>query len=223
MISPSRLVVACATLLLAACGGLQDRSQPPVSRVEEPSTPEEVVQPICPETPALTCPELPTPVCSSPSMLVTQRQSAQQSTGQEKLSRVVQDQTYALKALLDESTVRCSSAGYSASFLKVLIPEVAQFTVFDHRNAGEAAPCIAAGECSSELNPENFLGTPRKEGREEVQIRAVLTLDLQIDHDARTCEVSLREELTTEIRGVPFFHLRQGPISSRVYEDCLGG
>jgi hypothetical protein len=123
--------------------------------------------------------------------------------------------------VLDASTVLCSSADYSATFLKVLIPQIASVTVFDHTNAGAGAPCIAAGQCSETLFPDMLIDTGKPD--EDISLRVVRTRTLAIDHDAKTCAASLVEELHTTIRGVSFYHERDGALPGPAvsYADCL--
>lgn len=141
-------------------------------------------------------------------------------TGVDEVTRVIQDEIFPVSVTLDESTVLCSSADYAATFLKVLIPDIAQVTLFDHRNFAVAAPCIAAGECSDELNPSTILDAGGN-GEIVAPLRVMLTGIYVVNHDAQTCTVRLREDLSTVIRGVEFTHAREGFVSERAVEDCL--
>ena len=141
-------------------------------------------------------------------------------TGMEVRKVTVRDLTHSMNVVLDESTVLCSAADYSATFLKVLIPQIADVTLFDHRNAGVDAPCIAAGACTDALSPATILDSCHP--NEQIDVNVALISEYHIDHDQKTCAVSLVERINTEIRGIRFFHTRGGDISSRTYQDCLG-
>ena len=141
-------------------------------------------------------------------------------TGFEKRELLLRDDAFKTTVALNSDTVLCSSADYNANFLKVLIPEVANATLFDHRNTSVGAPCIAAGICTATFNEATFLasGGPT----EDIDVNVVMIGHYDIDHDTQTCSVWLSEEIFTTIREVDFYHLRFTDISNRAYEDCLG-
>ncbi len=141
------------------------------------------------------------------------------ATGQALGETVLQDATTPMTIVLDESTVRCSAADYSATFLKVLIPQIAEVTLLDHTNAGAPAPCIAAGPCTETMSPASIVDPQR--ATEAIELRVLRTEVTAVDHDQRTCHVSLREELFTTIRGVAFYHLRNGLDREPAYADCV--
>src|SRR5262249_16938805 len=64
---------------------------------------------------------------------------------QEYKEEVVHQTTTPVEVALNEQTVLCSHADYSALYLKVLIPKLASLTLLNHQNAGAGAPCVAAG------------------------------------------------------------------------------
>jgi hypothetical protein len=129
---------------------------------------------------------------------------------------VVRDQTTTVGVDLNAQTVKCSAADYSMPMLKVLIPNLAALTVLNHRNTKEGAPCVAAGQCGAALGPQSILGSGA--GSERIPVRVVLKKVAQLD--GAVCHVSLVETVTTEIRGVPFFHERQQAVADRAADDC---
>lgn len=134
---------------------------------------------------------------------------------------IIADRTTIVSVDLNEQTVKCSAADYSAPMLKVLVPALARLTVLDHRNFGEGAPCLAAGRCTMGENGR-WVGTDviLKPGRgiEQIPVRVVLKKTLQVEGDI--CRVTLVETVTTNIRGVPFFHERLQDVAQRVAADC---
>ena len=141
----------------------------------------------------------------------------------ETREELVHETTTSVDLLLTPETVICSHADYSASFLKVLIPELAAITLLDHQNTDAGAPCVAAGECApfGDHAPDDILD--EADTSETVDIRVRATRLEEIDHDARTCATSLRERVDLEIRGVRFAHERYASLGSRPYGDCTAG
>jgi|GEM_PF-5221690 len=129
---------------------------------------------------------------------------------------VVRDQTTPVDVDLNAQTVKCSAADYSAPMLKVLVPGLADLTVLNHRNTREGAPCIAAGKCSATVGPQTILQSGA--GTVRAPIRVVLKKVAAIDGDV--CHVTLVETVTTQIRGVPFFHEREQAVADRAAADC---
>jgi hypothetical protein len=158
---------------------------------------------------------------TTPVMNPTMPTPVPQPTGTEQRISVVSDVTTPFTIALDDTTVLCSSADYSATFLKVLIPQIASVTVFDHTNSGAGEPCMAAGQCSDTLNPSVLIDASRPD--EDIMLRVVRTRTLTIDYDAKTCAAKLVEELHTAIRGIVFYHERDGalPGPTPSYADCL--
>jgi hypothetical protein len=129
---------------------------------------------------------------------------------------VIRDQTTTVSVDLNAQTVKCSVADYSAPMLKVLIPDLAELTVLNHRNTREGAPCVAAGKCGDTVGPQNLLSDGA--GTDRIPVRVVLKKVSTLDGDV--CHVSLVETVTTEIRGVAFFHERAQDVADRAPADC---
>jgi hypothetical protein len=129
---------------------------------------------------------------------------------------VLRDETTNVNVDLNAKTVKCSAADYSMPMLKVLVPGLADITLLNHRNTREGAPCIAAGQCTESLGPQSIL--KNGEGTERIPVRVVLKKVTTIEGDV--CHVSLVETVTTEVRGLPFFHERYQPVADRTAADC---
>lgn len=118
---------------------------------------------------------------------------------------------------VDVSTakMKLSNAGYSSLTLKVLVPELADVTVLDHRNVGEGAPCLATYDANT---PEEIIqGRPTID---QVQFTIVLQKTTQLDPVAQTCKVSLNELIDGKIRGFLFSHERTIVVGNRNVADC---
>ena len=119
---------------------------------------------------------------------------------------------------VDISTTKLkrSSSGYSTALLKVLVPELADVTILDHRNAGEPAPCLATYDAYS---PEDVI-----QGRPDVEkIKFTITLQkiATLSHDpTQTCSVTLNELVEGTIRGFKFIHERSLVVGNRNVDDC---
>ena len=138
----------------------------------------------------------------------------------ESREELVHETTTSVDLLLTPETVICSHADYSATFLKVLIPQLASITLLDHQNTDAGAPCVAAGECApfGDHAPSDILD--EADTSETVDIRVRATRLEEIDHEAQTCTTALRERVDLEIRGVRFAHERYADLGSRPYGDC---
>lgn len=143
-----------------------------------------------------------------------------QAFANDSIERIVSDKTHELEIALNQKTVQCSMAGYGASFLKILIPQLSEVTVLDHRNFGADAPCVSAGMCApfGDLNPE--LVIDELNPIEKVEVRVVLKQTLQKDTNQKKCHVSITEEIETHVRGLKFTHQRFSDLGERNIEDC---
>lgn len=135
--------------------------------------------------------------------------------------QIVSETSTEIEVKLNHDTVLCSQADYSASFLKILIPQLKDLTVFDHRNFGAGAPCVAAGMCApfGQSGPLDILNEEKP--TEKIKVNVVLTRVFNLNKEKQTCHVSLKEEVTTTVRGIKFFHNRNGSIGERLFDDCL--
>jgi hypothetical protein len=129
---------------------------------------------------------------------------------------IIADRTTTVSVDLNEQTVKCSAADYSAPMLKVLVPALARLTILNHRNTAEGAPCLAAGRCSEAVGPDAILKPGA--GAEQIPVRVVLKKVVEVDGAA--CLVTLIETVTTKIRGTAFFHERRQEVAQRVAADC---
>lgn len=125
---------------------------------------------------------------------------------------------------LNAKTVLCSRADYAMPMLKVLIPELAGITLLDHQNTGAGAPCVTTGQvCDLDgaIGPDLIL--QGKDGREQIQVEVKADRIENVDHQQKKCQVNLREEVTTVIRGQKLTHERWADLGERSYADCVAG
>ena len=138
----------------------------------------------------------------------------------ESLEKVLSERVHHFNIELNATTVLCSQAGYSASFLKILIPQLADVTFLDHRNFGAEAPCVAAGECApiGDRTPGEIIDLLKP--TETVEVKVVATRVLTKDNQEKKCNVTLKEEIFTNVRGAPFYHIKSASLNQRNFEDC---
>ena len=147
--------------------------------------------------------------------------AANASAAVESREELVHETTTSVDLELTPDTVICSHADYSATFLKVLIPQLASITLLDHQNTDAGAPCVAAGECApfGDHAPADILDDADTSETVDITVRAIRMDD--IDHDAQTCTTTLKERVDLVIRGVPFAHERYASLGTRPYGDCI--
>ncbi len=124
-----------------------------------------------------------------------------------------------LPVTLDYTTVKCSSSGYKSPELKVLIPSLAPVTALNHRKPGESAPCVSAGVCSDQLDPQNIFKNGRIETKVPVSVK-LIRID-KYDVENKTCNTILKEEVSALIANIPFKAINYQNTGNRVLDDCL--
>jgi MYXO-CTERM domain-containing protein len=131
---------------------------------------------------------------------------------------VVHDTKRTVQIDLNAQNVLCSAADYGALFLKILIPELAGFTLLDHQNTGAGAPCVAAGPCQPGNQPADIIDTAKPTEIVDIHVKAIRVDEL--DTMAQTCETYLTETVDVTIRGKAFKHERFAQLGSRPVSDC---
>lgn len=116
---------------------------------------------------------------------------------------------------ISTAQVRLSSAGYSTPLVKVLVPGLADVTLFDHRNFGESAPCLAT---YSVRDPAKVIQD--QPAVEQVKMKITLSRTATINTSENICEIHLDEVVEATIRGFKFDHYRGKFIATRSIEDC---
>lgn len=132
--------------------------------------------------------------------------------------RVLRDQTTTIALALTPQTVFCSAVGYSASFLKVSVPDLDWLAHFDHRVEETGLPCAAAGPCSETVTPEALLSANPRLAL--VPVRVVLSEHLKLDPDERTCTRRLVEKVTIELTDRVLRHSVEGEPAAWPYDAC---
>lgn len=128
---------------------------------------------------------------------------------------VISERQVTLNVDISTARLKFSSSGYASPVVKVLVPELADVTLLDHRNVGEGAPCLASYQA---LTPEEVI--QENPAIEKVEFQIKLTKVPEINEKENTCEITLREEINGQIRGFAFTHSRAQVIAKRSVVDC---
>lgn len=117
---------------------------------------------------------------------------------------------------LSTAGIRLSNAGYgSTHFVKILVPQLAENTIMNHRNEGESAPCVATFQ--------TFKVEDVVQGNPEV-LTVPFTIEVKrtvwFDTWRKKCEISLSEFIVANVRGFEFIHERTQALPERSEEDC---
>jgi hypothetical protein len=142
--------------------------------------------------------------------------------------RVLISDSKVATVVLNETSVRCSAIGYGYPELKINIPSLDGWTIFDHSNirAGDliGQPCMTAGICKgarSDRDAGNSIDDILSGGPRTIQVKVnrkiVEVKNLgKADNGGDVCNRHIEERLSTEVlRGdskgtVAFTHLRAG-------------
>lgn len=129
-----------------------------------------------------------------------------------------------------EISFKWTTLGYGANTHKVILPELASHTLFNHRNPGEDGPCLR----SDRLKFNNLIMD--KDGKVIEQISSPDQLNLIvsdsikisikilnnyiIDRLENVCKVQMVEDVRTVINGEEFYHVMAKDMGYRFIEDC---
>ena len=128
---------------------------------------------------------------------------------------VLSEKEVTLNVDISTTKMKLSKADYSSPVVKVLVPELADVTILDHRNTGESAPCLATYET---LDPKDVIqGNP---ATEKVNFKVMLVKHTWAETSQNICHVKLIERVEGNIRGFKFTHDIQRSMGIRHMDDC---
>lgn len=128
---------------------------------------------------------------------------------------LLSEKTVPLTVDISTTKVKLSVADYSSPVVKVLVPDLADVTVLDHRNTGEGAPCMATYDT---LEPMDVIQD--NPSIEEIPMTIKLEKIVSEDFSNNVCHVTLSETITSNIRGFEFNHYKSHYIGTRHIDDC---
>lgn len=132
------------------------------------------------------------------------------------VEEIISTKTVNLPVDLSTAGIRLSNRGYGERFfVKILVPQLADNTLMNHRNEGESAPCVATfqtGEVEDVVKgkPET-LTVPFT-----IEVKRVV----YANPNTNQCSIALHEDVSAEVRGYKFVHHRQIQLPERGMEDC---
>ena len=126
---------------------------------------------------------------------------------------VVEETVHDKLIVLEDFKVKLkwTALGYGQMTEKVIVPELAKHTVFNHRNPGEEGPCLRSFRTFGQTELEH-------EGALEISIKILNRYEMNVDK--KICRVTIVEDVMTLIDGVEFSHVYTKPMGFRYIDDC---
>lgn len=127
---------------------------------------------------------------------------------------IISKKTVTLPVDLSTTKLKFTDLGYSVPLVKVIIPQMAEVTLLNHRNVGEDGPCL--------FTYDTFQVDDVLQDRPEVidtEFNITLKKSFFISDDV--CKVTLTEEIEADIRGFLFQHSLSTAMPDRVAADCI--
>lgn len=109
---------------------------------------------------------------------------------------------------LNVTGYKVTRLGYGTPTAKILVPDLAKHTLFNHRNDGEDAPCLAGFG----------FGVPQTPAPAEITIK--ISNEYRINREKKICQVFLVEDVDTTMDGQTFFHTKVKDMGFRYIGDC---
>lgn len=116
---------------------------------------------------------------------------------------------------ISTAKLKFTNRGYGETYLvKVIVPELAEHTLLNHRNEGEDGPCLFTYDSQNvadvvQSNPETL------------DVEFTIKQSKSFWFNGEVCKVSLVETIDANIRGFNFMHLLEHDLPDRVKEDCI--
>lgn len=140
------------------------------------------------------------------------------------VKKIISDETYDINITMNPTTVQCLVGDYSASSLKIVVPELKWYTSLDHTSTGAAGPCITAGACNGSFGSGKDsrlpLLTDATRPFEDIKLRVVKSEVFQRIPENNICSHTYLEEVSSTIRGIDFKHQRSIELSTLDLAHC---
>jgi hypothetical protein len=125
------------------------------------------------------------------------------------------ERTVTLNVPISDTTVKLSRADYQTEVVKVLVPELADVTILNHRNTREGAPCLATYQ-----TPFPNAVILHRPAIEKIEFKITLSKLATLDPQQKFCSVVLKERVEGYVRGYLFEHERFEQVANRDPADC---
>lgn len=131
--------------------------------------------------------------------------------------KLMSSKTVEVGVKVDPVNLKLSQADYSRPVVKILIPELADHTLLDHRNTNEGAPCMATYE--TEL-PSDVIANSSGIDQVQIQIETFKRATIYEKKTGQECYIEMLEVIKTKIRGKNFLHVESQVMPKRDLADC---
>jgi hypothetical protein len=130
-------------------------------------------------------------------------------------SKLISSKNYIVPINVGKAKLKFSKLGYGDTyFVKIIIPELAGVTLMNHRNVGEDGPCLFT-------TGTRVVGDVLQNRPEIIDSKVNIKLTKKNQISGGRCFFTLREDITTTVRGFKFNHTRTINLPSRVLIDCI--
>tara|TARA_R110000868_G_scaffold132380_2_gene343108 strand:- start:38190 stop:38642 length:453 start_codon:yes stop_codon:yes gene_type:complete len=129
-------------------------------------------------------------------------------------SSIMSEKTVTLPVDISTTRLKFTNLGYSNFLVKVIVPELAEHTVMNHRNSGEDGPCLFTYEAFQidDVIQDNPIV-------EDIDFKITLVKESVVQGDV--CKVTLTENVHAQIRGFFFQHSLTTQMPDRIPADCI--
>lgn len=127
----------------------------------------------------------------------------------------IHQKTVRLPVTISENTVITSSAGYSETMVKIIVPALADVTLLNHRNPNAGGPCLST--LDAQIPEDVIQGTPSKE---QIPFTITISKSTSLNQEKTKCQVTMSETAEATIRGKKFLHTVYHGMQERSVEDC---
>lgn len=130
-------------------------------------------------------------------------------------AEIIEKVVHSKTVYIDGSTVshKWTMLGYGQTTEKIIVPDLANHTLFNHRNPGEEGPCLRSynifGQSQTPTIPDSFT------------IDITILNSFRVNRERGICQVNMVEDVITVIDGVEFTHRYSKDMGYRYIEDCL--
>lgn len=128
---------------------------------------------------------------------------------------ILSEKVVQLNVDISKTKLKLSQADYDSPVVKVLVPDLADVTILDHRNTNEGAPCMATYDT---LSPEDVI--QNNPSIEKIDFTITLAKHAIPNLQNKTCDVILSETINAKIRGFNFNHYKNVNVGTRHIDDC---
>lgn len=134
----------------------------------------------------------------------------------QNVNKLVSEKVVTLPVDISKAKLKFTNIGYGQTyFVKIIVPELAAETIMNHRNVGEDGPCLFTNDTRK---LEDVIQDNPSVEQADFKIRLTKT---GFVNKEGVCKLQLNEELSVDLRGFHFQHMRTTNLPDRIAADCL--